>query len=74
MGKEIKCENDYIESCNDMKNGYKGFTRKCEGVPISKCHEVKLITELTQKPGRQMSNKVPIYKPDIRFPQNPATQ
>ena len=49
MGKEIKCENDYIESCNDKKNGYKGFTRKCEGVPLSKCHEVKLITDLTLK-------------------------
>ena len=24
----------------DTKHGYKGFTRKCEGVPLRKCHEV----------------------------------
>ena len=62
MGKEIKCENDYIKSCNDKKNGYKGFTRKCEGIPISKCHEVKLTL-------RKSSQRV-----SSRYPQNPVTQ
>ena len=29
-----------MKSCDDTKHGYKGFTRKCEGVPLRKCHEV----------------------------------
>ena len=36
----MDCENEYVESCNDRKDGYKGFTRKCEGIPLRKCHEV----------------------------------
>ena len=39
--KKLECETEYVESCKDMKNGYKGFTRKCEGTPIRKCHQVR---------------------------------
>ena len=39
-GMKIECENEYVKSCSDTKRGYKGFTRKCEGVPLRKCHEV----------------------------------
>ena len=39
-GKELKCEDEYVKSCEDRKDGYKGFTRRCEGIPIRKCHEV----------------------------------
>ena len=35
-GKKIQCENEYVEDCNDTKHGYKGFTRRCEGVPLRK--------------------------------------
>ena len=35
-GKKIECENEYVEDCNDTKHGYKGFTRRCEGVPLRK--------------------------------------
>ena len=29
-----------MKSCDDTKHGYRGFTRKCEGVPLRRCHEV----------------------------------
>ena len=35
-GKKIECENEYVEDCNDTRHGYKGFTRRCEGVPLRK--------------------------------------
>ena len=40
QGQSLECEEDHVKSCEDTKHGYKGFTRKCEGVPLRRCHEV----------------------------------
>ena len=41
-----------VKSCSDRKDGYKGFTRKCSGVPLRKCHQV------WQKSGRWIQKPV----------------
>ena len=36
-----------MKECNDRKNGYHGFTRKCSGVPLRKCSQVARATATT---------------------------
>ena len=36
-----------MKECNDRKNGYHGFTRKCSGVPLRKCSQVSRATATT---------------------------
>ena len=40
QGQTIECEEDHVKSCDDTQHGYRGFTRKCEDLPLRRCHEV----------------------------------
>ena len=46
-GEQSTCQACQVKECNDRKNGYHGFTRKCSGVPLRKCSQVSRATATT---------------------------